>query len=323
MSCADASVHSCSRVSARQRDTAFQVRISFKVCVGGSPFLFSSEMRSFFQAIAKNFLQERSNVNLDSFYSTSYYQIKYFSLVVFSPLPHPRTCGSSSSSTSSVGNSRFSRPLSPSLQKQSLRPSDPLAEQQEHSLLEFWNSYLPPALYPRIFADYLRLSVPFPAHSHESASSELSALLQQTLEESRYRLQSLYVVPVLLYLNPPFMQLARRLLAFLDRLCVLALSLTPEGKPCTASPSPSSTRPPETPRSRPRRFTAVSWRDPWIATARSRRLPALPRPAGSRSRPRRTPRCCDGWAGNCCCSRSGVRTAARGGAAGIWRWWTS
>ncbi|KAK8800014.1 hypothetical protein WA588_002833 [Blastocystis sp. NMH] len=149
-----------------------------------------AEMRSFFQAITKNFLQERTNVNLDSFYSTSYYQIKSFSLDLWIVQLIDVKCWKY-------------------LQKQSLRPADPLAEQQEHSLLEFWNSYLSPALYPRIFADYLRLS---------SASSDLSQLLQQTLEETRYRLQTLYEVPVLLYLNPPFMQLCRRLLAYLDRL---------------------------------------------------------------------------------------------------------
>ena len=87
---ADASLHPSARVSAGERDPPFQVRVSFKVCVGICPLLFRSEMRSFFQAITKNFLQERTNVNLDSFYSTSYYQIKSFSLVVPFPLADPR-----------------------------------------------------------------------------------------------------------------------------------------------------------------------------------------------------------------------------------------
>ena len=87
---ADASLHPSARVSAGERDPPFQVRVSFKVCVGICALLFRSEMRSFFQAITKNFLQERTNVNLDSFYSTSSYQIKSFSLVVPFPLSHPQ-----------------------------------------------------------------------------------------------------------------------------------------------------------------------------------------------------------------------------------------
>lgn len=106
-----------------------------------------------------------------------------------------------------------------SLLKQQTRQIDPLIEQQEHTLLEFWNSYLPASLHPLIFSDYFRISViPHHFNHFQATSPDISRPLLQLLEDNRYQIQTIYCVPVLVYLNLPVMQVLRHMLCYLERL---------------------------------------------------------------------------------------------------------
>ena len=184
--------------------------------------LMSSEMRPFFQSMTGNsFLQERSNVNSDAPYSTSYYKtIKQFTLVLLlNSIDIQDLWVIQMIDVKCWKLQSFSHLIIYSLLKQQIRQTDPLIEQQEHTLLEFWNSYLPGNLHPLIFTDYFRISVLlFHIYDLQATSLDISGPLLQLLEENHFQIQTVYCVPVLVYLNLPVMQVLRHLLCYIERL---------------------------------------------------------------------------------------------------------